>query len=128
MIIRYPVNDFLKIMYFFCFFTLFVCLLFETYISHLRNQNLIRSRTGRLNSKQFNLNSASFAFIDFLFTTGTSFHFFQGGQNFDRLPRGGKIWKIQHFVSKTQKSHYFLKSGGGEWPPPNEVPGSQTLQ
>jgi len=41
--------------------------------------------------------------------------FYRGGQNFDRLPRGGQNMKNTQFCKqiKTPKSHYFSKSGGG---------------
>jgi len=56
--------------------------------------------------------------------SGTSFQFFPGRGNFDRLPRGGdKIWKKQNFVGKNTKKSLFVKIRGGHLPPPDDVPG-----
>jgi len=47
---------------------------------------------------------------------GRHFSFFQGGHLTDFL--GGQNMKNTKFVGKNTKSHYFLKSGGANAPPP----------
>jgi len=57
---------------------------------------------------------------------GTSFQIFPGGQNFDRLPRGGAKYEEKKLWAKHKKS-LFSKSGQGP-PcalPPNDVLGSE---
>jgi len=47
---------------------------------------------------------------------GRHFSLFQGGRNFDRLPREGGA-KYEKYKSKTQKVTIFQNQGGGGMPP-----------